>query len=140
MEIFTTIISFLILGLIIIAPIILLVILKRLKVSKVLIFYSLIGLILLGLLMLVFAWWGHNSNLILLEHYGYNMDGWNDIEQYGSVSPENLERVKVLEISVLGIGWPLKAMFGFVTFIPYLIVVYIAKVLFEKFKKNKDKL
>jgi len=135
METLITISNFLILGLIIIIPILILVILKRLKTKRTLIIYSLISLFVLGVLMLIFAWWSHESDLILLKHYGYNIDGMSDAEFYGNVSPENMEQVKSLETSIMGVGWPVKAIFGYLTFIPYLIFVYIGKIIIDRMKK-----
>ena len=139
MEILITISNFLILGLIIIAPILILIILQRLKIKLTVIIYSLIGLSVLGVLMLIFAWWSHESDLILLKHFGYNIDGMSETEFFGTVLPENLDKVKRLEASVMGIGWPVKAIFGFVMTTPYLIFVYFGKVLIERImiKKNE---
>ncbi len=138
METLITISNFLILGLIIIAPILTLIILKRLKTKRTVIIYSLIGLSVLGVLMLIFAWWSHESNLILLKHFGYNMDGMSETEFFGNVLPENLDKVKRLETSVLGIGWPVKAILGFVMTIPYLIIVYLGKIMIDRLKQNKN--
>lgn len=139
METLITISNFLILGLIFIAPILILIILKRLKTKRIVIIFSLIGLSVLGVLMLIFAWWSHESDLILLKHFGYNIDGMSETEFFGNVLPENMDKVKRLETSVMGIGWPVKAIFGFVMTIPYLIFVYIGKVLIDRImiKKNE---
>ncbi len=139
METLITISNFLILGLIIILPILILIILKRLKAKRTVIIYSLIGLSVLGILTLIFAWWSYESDLILLKHYGYNIDGMNEAEFFGNVLPDNLDKVKRLETSIMGIGWPVKAIFGFVMTIPYLIFVYIGKVLIDRImiKKNE---
>lgn len=98
-----------------------------------------ISLFALGILMMIFAWWSYKSDLILLKHYGYNIDGMNDTEFYGNVSPENMEQVRSLETSIMGIGWPLKAIFGYLIFIPYLIFVYSGKMLIKRLKKIKTK-
>ncbi len=82
----------------------------------------------MALLIFVFAAWADISNLILLNHYGYSVDGMN----YENVLPENRERVDNLATSIMGIGWPLKAIFGFVMIIPYLIFVYFGKLLIDK--------
>lgn len=141
METIITISNFLILGLIIIAPMLILLILKRIKPKQTLIIYSLIGLSVLGLLILIFAWWTDKSNMILLEHYGYNYNGWNDVEKFQNVVQENLEKVKRLETSIMGIGWPVKAIFAFAITIPYLILVYLGKLLLDKImiKKTSSK-
>lgn len=133
MEIFITITNFILFGLILIFPVF---ILRRLK-KNVLFNYSLISLLILGILIVVFAWWSHKSDLILLNNLGYNIDGMNHNEFYGNVSSENMEKVKNLETSIMGIGWPLKAIFGFIIFIPYLIFVYIGKNIIDKKKNGK---
>ena len=74
---------------------------------------------------------------MLLEHYGYNIDGMNDVEFYGNVSPENMERVKELERSIFGIGYPVKAFFGIVIFSPYLFVVYLVGYIFGIIRRKK---
>jgi hypothetical protein len=63
----------------------------------------------------------------------------NETEFFRNVLPENLNTVKKLETSIMGIGWPVKVMFGFVMTIPYLIFVYISKVLIDRImiKKNE---
>ena len=89
----------------------------------------------MAFLISIFAAWGDFSNLILLNHYGYSVDGMN----YENVLPENRERVDTLVTSLMGIGWPLKAMFGFIMTIPYLIFVYFGKILTDRImiKKNE---
>jgi hypothetical protein len=99
--------------------------------------YSLISLLVLGLLILLFAWWAEKSDMILLEHFGYNDDGWNNAEKYQNVAKENLEKVRRSKTSIMGIGWPLKAIFGYVMLIPYLIFVYLGKILIDKLRKMK---
>ncbi|TFG93205.1 MAG: hypothetical protein E4G71_00835 [Candidatus Atribacteria bacterium] len=138
MEILITLTDFLILGLLLTFPVLLLIILNRLKTKWTLIAYSIISLFVLGLIIIFFAWWSYKSDLILLKHYGYNIDGMNYTEFYGNVAPDNMEKVKSLETSIMGIGWPLKAYFGYLLFIPYLIIVYIGKILIKRLKKNKN--
>jgi hypothetical protein len=138
MEILITISNFLLLGLIVLAPILTLTILKRLKTRRTGLIYFLIGLPTLGMLILFFAWWGNESNLILLKHYGYNIDGMSEMEYYGNVLPENLDKVKSLESSTMGIGWPLHAIFGWGLIIPYLIIVYFGKAFIDRKIVNKN--
>lgn len=69
---------------------------------------------------------------MLLEHYRYNFDAMNETERFGKVSPDNMERVKSLEISIMGIGWPLKAFLTYVFYAPYLLIVYLVTYLFRK--------
>ncbi|MCB9018029.1 MAG: hypothetical protein H6544_05445 [Prevotellaceae bacterium] len=140
METLITISDFLILTAIIITPILTLIILKRLGIKRPWLIYSLIGLSEMGILMCFFAWWSDVSNLILLRHFGYDICGMGETEYYRNVLPENMNKVKELEIRIMGIGWPVKAFFGFVMTIPYLIFVYIGKVLVCKIMTNKNEL
>lgn len=132
METFIAIIDFLIFGLIVVTPILLLFFLKKLNIKNTYIYYFLIGLLVSGGIIYFFAWWTDKSNLILLEHYGYNIYGMNNVESYKEVLPENIEQVKKIEQSAMGIGWTLKAILGFVVLIPYLLLVYIGNKLLEK--------
>ena len=125
METFVTIIDFLILGLILAAPILLLVVLRKSNIKYFCVYYFLVGLLILGGTMCFFAWWTDKSDHILMEYYGYNFHGMNEHESYEKVLSENIERVKNMETSIMGIGWSLKAIFGFVIFVPYLVVVYV---------------
>jgi hypothetical protein len=56
------------------------------------IIYSLIGLLVLGVLMLIFAWWSHEPDLILLKYFGYNIDGMGETEFFRNVLPENIDK------------------------------------------------
>ena len=132
METLIAIIDFLVLGIIIVTPILILIILKKSNLRSYVIFYFLIGIILSGLIICLFAWWTDISNSILLKHYGYNVLGMNTTELYKNVMPSDLERVWNIENSMMGIGWPLKAIFGFIIFIPYLCVVFIVSKIIEK--------
>lgn len=78
------------------------------------------------------------TDLILLKHYGYNIDGMSESEFFGNVLPENMDRVKRLETSIMGIGWPVIALFGFAMTIPYLIFLYLGKMLIDRLKYNKN--
>ena len=118
METLIAIIDFFILGIIIATPILLLTILKKSNHRSYSIIYFMIGIILSGLIIWLFAWWTDISNSILLKHYGCNVLGINTTELYKNVMPSDLERVWNIENSMMGIGWPLKAIFGFIIFIP----------------------
>jgi hypothetical protein len=94
--------------------------------------YMLTSIIITSILMLIFGWWGDKSDMLLLEHYGYNIDGNNDKEIYGNVLPKDMERVKSLETSIMGIGWPLKVIMCYVFYLPYLFVVYLLGLLIRR--------
>jgi hypothetical protein len=134
METLVKISDFLILCFIISLPILLLIFLKRKSPKKIAVKFFLIGFFLMALSISIFAAWSEISNLMLLKHYGYNADSLN----YENVSSEDRERVKNLVTSIMGIGWPLKAIFGFIMTMPYLIFVYIGKMLISRLKNNKE--
>ncbi len=109
MEIIFKIISLVLLGVLVLCPIFILKRLSKRKIKYKFISYLTIGIISTAFITLTFAWWAYTSDGLLLAHYGYNNNGMNEHEFYGKVSPENMERVKNLETSIMGIGWPLKA-------------------------------
>jgi len=133
MQIITTTISFILFITLIVFPIFLINKIHKLHLKHNFIFYFISTLIISSILVLFFAWWSHYSTKILLSHYGYNFDSMNDIERFENVSLENLERVKNLEISMMGIGWPLKAIITYLIYCPYLLIIYIISY----FKKEK---
>ena len=58
-----------------------------------------------------------------MKYYGYDFGIMgNEIDRLKNVDPKNIETVKQLKISIMGIGWPLKAIFGLVLLIPFSIL------------------
>jgi hypothetical protein len=124
---------------ILLCPILLLRKIKKTRIRYKFLTYLTIGLFLNAVIVFVFAWWNYTSDIILIEHYGYNIDGMNEAEFYGNVIPENMDKVKSIQRSIMGIGWPLKAIFAFVFCSPWIIVVYFVFYLTDKIKLNKLK-
>lgn len=139
MEKLITLVSFSLFVGILLCPILLLRKIKTTKIRYKFLAYLTIGLFLNAVIVLVFAWWSYTSDLMLLEHYGYDIDGMNEAEFYGNVIPENIDKVKSIQRSIMGIGWPLKAIFAFVFCSPWIIVVYFVFYLTDKIKLNKLK-
>jgi amino acid transporter len=140
MEKLITLVSFSLFVGILLCPILLFRKIKTTKIRYKLLTYLTIGLFLNAVIVFVFAWWSYTSDLMLLEHYGYNIDGMNEAEFYGNVIPENMDKVKSIQRSIMGIGWPLKAIFAFVFCSPWIIVVYFVFYLTDKIKLNKLKI
>lgn len=124
MEFLIDAITFTLFGGLLISPILLLRFINRTNINYKFITYLTIGIILTAIVAFVFAWWAYTSDLLLLKHYGYDIDGMTETEFYGKVLPENMEKVKSLETSIMGIGWPLKAILTFIFYSPYLLIVY----------------
>ena len=139
MEKLITLVSFSLFVGILLCPILLLRKIKTTKIRYKFLAYLTIGLFLNAVIVFVFAWWSYTSDLMLLEHYGYDIDGKNETEFYGNVIPENMDKVKSIQRSITGIGWPLKAIFAFVFCSPWIIVVYFVFYLTDKIKLNKLK-
>lgn len=118
------------------SPIIIIWRLNRLNFQYKFIIYLAICVLTTATIALTFGWWTDYSDYKLLEHYGYNFNAMNDTERFETVSPENMERVKRLEISIMGIGWPLKVTMIYVFYFPYLLIVYLMTFLFRKFFKQ----
>lgn len=119
MEIIITTISFtLIIGLLL-SPVFILWRLNRLNIRYKFIVYLTISIFITATITLTFGWWTDTSDIMLLEHYGYNFDAMNDTERFEKVSPDNMKRVKSLEMSIMGIGWTLKVIMSYVFYSPY---------------------
>jgi hypothetical protein len=141
MEITVNFINIILLITLISSPIIILKFVNKSSIKFNFISYLTIGFVTTAIITLIFAWWGYESNILLLKHYDgywYNPDSGGYQVKYEKVLPENIERVKILERSHMGIGWPLKAIFMFVFFSPILLVVYFFNNLIVKIKKKKD--
>lgn len=136
MENITTTISFILLIALIVSPLFIIYKLNKMNVKYNFILYLISAIIITSTLTFFFAWWSNYSDEILLSHYGYNFDFMNDFEKYEKVSAENLDEVKKLEMSMMGIGWPLKAIMSFVFYSPYLLIVYFATFFYKKMKKK----
>jgi amino acid transporter len=139
MEKLITLVSFSLFVGILLCPILLLRKIKTTKIRYKFLAYLTIGLFLNAVIVFAFAWWSYTSDLMLLEHYGYDIDGMNETEFYGNVIPENMDKVKSIQRSIMGIGWPLKAIFAFVFCSPWIIIVYFVFYLTDKIKLNKLK-
>jgi len=141
MEIIVTTINTLLLLGLISSPIIILRFVNKSNIKFNFISYFTIGLIVTAIISLIFAWWSDTSSIILLKHYdGYvfNPDSNSFQVSYEKVLPVNIDRVKNLELKIMGIGWPLKAIFMFVCFSPILLVVYFLNSFLDKIRKKKD--
>lgn len=132
MEIFIRVIDFLFFITIIAIPFLVFIMLRNLNGRQQTIYYFLIGIILSSLLVYFFAWWIDTSNIILLKYYGYNLQKINTPESYENVLPQNIQKVKNIEKNVMGIGWTLKAIFSFIMYIPYLLAVFIGRIIWKK--------
>lgn len=141
MEVLITVISFILLVMLIVTPVSTIAKLNKANIKNRFITYLILGIIFTSIITPLFAWWADKSNHILLSHYGYDSDAMNEDERFANVSVENIEQVKSLEISVMGIGWTLKAIMGYVFYFPYLLlIVYLIVNLIEKYKKKRSDL
>jgi hypothetical protein len=124
MEFLVTAITLTLLVGLLISPILLLRFINRTNIKYKFVSYLTIGLFLTALITIIFAWWSYTSDMLLLKQYGYDINGMNKTEIFGKVLPENLNKVKSLEKSIMGIGWPLKAIMTFEFYSPYLLIIY----------------
>ncbi len=123
MGIFFSIISFLLLIALLVFPIVLF---KKIKASKFkfLIYFG-AGTIISILFISILGWWSDKSTELLLSQNGFNFDAMNDSERYANVASENLDKVKSLEISKNGIGWPAKVMVIYPFYFVYILLFYL---------------
>ena len=133
-----TIVSFILLGGLIVSPFLILYGLNRRNTKYKFIAYLTFGTIITATIAFAFAWWADTSNQILLSHYGYDFNAMNEKGRFTKVTFENMERVKSLEISMMGIGWPLKAFMTYVFYSPYLLLVYLIVYIVKRNKEKKE--
>ncbi len=138
MEFLATAITLTLLVGLLISPILLLRFINRTNSKYKFVSYLIIGVLLTALLTIIFAWWSYTSDLLLLKHYGYDIDGMNETEFYGKVLPENLDKVKSLETSIMGIGWPLKAIMTFILYAPYLLIICFVTYVIGRRKRKVE--
>ena len=120
-------------------PIIIVLKLNQIKNKKIYIISLILSLLVAFGLVFLIAWWGDFSDKILLSNYGYDFEAMNNIERYLNVSKENFEKVKELERSMGGIGWPLKAILSyFVFYLPYFLVVHLFYYFMKKIIRGKS--
>lgn len=139
LEILIVIISFVMLGGLLLSPFFIIKFLNKTKIKYKFLTYVFIGLLTSAILAILFAWWGDASNEFLLYIYGYDFDAMNDAIRFRNVKSEDIERVKRLEISMMGVGWPAKAILGYLVYSPYLFFVYLVIFLWNKFKSRISK-
>lgn len=86
--------------------------------------------------MILFGWWSDKSDDLLLSFYGYNFDGMNETEYYQNVKPEYLQKAKEIVNSNGGIDWPLRVMFSYVYYLPYIFIVHLIILIINKRTKK----
>ncbi len=138
MEILTTIVFFIFLCGMIVSPFFILHKINRRYVKYRFIAYLTSGIIITATIALIFGWWADTSDQILLSNYGYDFGAMNNSERFAKVTSENMERVKSLEISIMGIAWPLKAFITYIFYSPYLVIVYLINYIVERNKVKKE--
>ena len=135
MEVLIQLLSFTLLISILIFPVLFLKKLYKRKTKNTVLLYFIICPIITFILVFSLAWWSYFSKNLLLSHYRYDFNDLDSIARLQNVAPENLDRVKKLRVSTMGIGWPLKAFMIYPFFFVYLVIVY--NVL--DYRKNKTK-
>lgn len=119
--------EYILFALTLLAPIVLLLILKK-KDKHLFLNYIIYGSIISVVLALIYAGFSSYSTDAQLELLGFNVDAARESEKMLGVQSEHLDRVDYLRKSKLGLPWYSKALFSFVALgIPYLFTVYITK-------------
>ena len=73
-----------------------------------------------------------------MSHYGYDFEAMGDADRFRGVKSESVERVKFLERSRFGIGWPLKAIIMYEHYAAYPVVDYIVGSLVRRWRKMRQ--
>jgi hypothetical protein len=138
MEDLNTAIKLAFLIILVISPILLLNKLYKCDLKMLFISYLITSIAITFSLVLIMAWWSHFSIELLLSHYGYDSNLLTEAERLKNVTAENLDRVKTLDSSRMGIGWPLKAILFYIFYSPYLLIVYFGCYFYRKSKLSKQ--
>ena len=130
MEILGIVVHFALLAAIVVVPIIV--------VSKGYDFLwtNIISLPIICFLLVLMAYWPYFYTDFRLELMGFNFDGMSEAERVRNVLPELREEAKELYWSNMGIGWPLKAIFGIVLFTPYPTVIWGCESLIKNVRRK----
>jgi len=137
MEILTSSVSFILLLGLIAVPILLFTWIQRRSGPKFKFpVYLILATVITAGILLTFYFWDDTSGQILLRHYGYNFDAWNETERFANVADNNMQRVRAIEQRSFGIAWGLKAVMVFVFYSPYLLIVYFIGQLIRRLKRN----
>lgn len=138
METFVTIISPMLFGISLLIPwICFLYAKRRIPFKHQLLNYLTLSLVFSVIMSLALASWDHYSKILLLDSYdAYLLNPDSNAYQVGYtlVDPRNMERVKALELSIMGIGWSLKALIAMPMIMGYFLIDYIIRTCFLKFK------
>ena len=128
MEVILKIISVLLFFILLLVPVLILKFQIKPNTKFKFIKYLLKGIFISFFLCLVFSWWNDKTNEILLHYYDafvYDPDVNEYKISYDKVLSDNLDKVKILEVSYMGIGWTLKSIFVFIIYFPYLLIIYL---------------
>ena len=116
-------------------PIFILRKMKELKIKFIKIKFTFYVLIICLSLSVICAFWKDYSSEILLKSYNayvLNPDSGTEQVEYENVKSENIQRVKQLEHTIMGIGWPLRAIFIFVlSILPVFLLTYLTNEIIE---------
>ena len=120
MKSFIDCISFIFIAFVVIYPIF---IVPFIKDKKYLVILILAFFIVDGILLLMFFGMDDYSTKWLMEYYGYDLDGMSESECYRNVKPGDRVMVEGMSSHIMGIGWPLRAVFAYVLIIPFQIIL-----------------
>lgn len=120
MKSFIDCISFIFIVFVVIYPIFIVPFIKDKKylMSLILAFF-----IVDGILLLMFFGMDDYSTKWLMEYYGYDLDGMSESECYRNVKPGDRVMEEGMLSHIMGIGWPLRAVFAYVLIIPFQIIL-----------------
>jgi hypothetical protein len=140
MEILIKAITFTLLFLLFASPLFVTYGLSKLNRKNNFVAYIVLGIVTTFILTWILGWWSSFSNDLLLSHYGYDFEAMNNFERFKNVANVNLERVKSLETSMMGIGWPLKVIMSYIFYSPIFSIIYLAVYFFKRNQERKASL
>lgn len=120
-----------------VGPVIVIRFLNRENVNYKLIAFLAISGLLTACIVVLLAWWRYTSWELLMTHYGYSFDAWNESDAYANVAPENVDRVKELWNGIMGVGRGFAAMIFYALYSPYLLIVPVTNYVIQRQQRVK---
>lgn len=99
---------------------------------------NIVSLPLICSLIALAAYWPHFYSDLRLELMGFDFEGMNDAERARNVLPELREEATTLYWSNMGVGWPLRMIYGIALFLPYPTVVWGGGVLIKFMRRKRN--
>ena len=96
----------------------------------------LVSVFIISFMLIAAAYWPDFFTNVRLYLMGFDFDGMSDAERVQNVAYKMRGEAVKLYLSNMGIGWPLKAIFAIIIFLPYPLIVWLFGLGYKKINKT----